>query len=113
MEYSTFYRTRIDGLTIFYPEAGPRDAPTLVILHGLRSSARMCEPLFARLSDHCHFVPPDYPSFGHSDWPDPKKFAYAFDHLAEIINRFTEALGLSHYTLYMQDYSGPVGFAWP
>ena len=107
----TFYRTaQIDGLSIFFREAGERDAPTLLLLHGLPSSSRMFEPLFARLSDHCHLVAPDYPGFGHSDWPDPKKFPYTFDHLAEIINRFTEALGLSHYTLYMQDYGGPVGF---
>ena len=70
----------------------------------------MFEPLFARLSDHYHLVAPDYPGFGHSDWPDPKKFAYTFDHLAEIMNHFAEALGLSRYTLYMQDYGGPVGF---
>jgi pimeloyl-ACP methyl ester carboxylesterase len=109
--HPTFYRTaQIDGLTIFYREAGARDAPTLVLLHGLASSSRMFEPLFARLSDHCHLVAPDYPGFGHSDWPDPQKFAYTFDHLAEIINRFTEALGLSRYTLCMQDYGGPVGF---
>ena len=107
----TFYRTaQIDGLSIFFREAGERDAPTLLLLHGLPSSSRMFEPLFARLSDHCHLVAPDYPGFGHSDWPDPKRFPYTFDHLAEIINRFTEALGLSHYTLYMQDYGGPVGF---
>ena len=111
MGHPTFYRTaQIDGLTIFYREAGARDAPTLVLLHGLASSSRMFEPLFARLSDHCHLVAPDYPGFGHSDWPDPQKFAYTFDHLAEIINRFTEALGLSRYTLCMQDYGGPVGF---
>src|SRR5258706_4473484 len=70
----------------------------------------MSEPLFARLSDRYHLVAPDYPGFGHSDWPDPKKFAYTFDHYAEIMNQFTEALGLSIYTLYMQDYGGPVGF---
>jgi pimeloyl-ACP methyl ester carboxylesterase len=70
----------------------------------------MFEPLFARLSDRYHLVAPDYPGFGHSDWPDPKKFAYTFDHYAEIMNDFTEAVGLSHYTLYMQDYGGPVGF---
>jgi len=111
VENPTFYRTaQIDGLTIFYREAGPPDAPTLVLLHGLPSSSRMFEPLFARLSDHCHLVAPDYPGFGHSDWPDPKQFAYTFDHLAEIINRFTEALALSRYTLYLQDYGGPVGF---
>ena len=70
----------------------------------------MFEPLFARLSDRYHLVAPDYPGFGHSDWPDPKTFAYTFDHYAEIMNHFTEALGLSRYTLYMQDYGGPVGF---
>ena len=105
------YRTiQVDGLSIFYREAGPKDAETLLLLHGLPSSSRMFEPLFARLSERYHLVAPDYPGFGHSDWPDPKKFAYTFDRLAEIINHFTEALGLSRYTLYMQDYGGPVGF---
>jgi pimeloyl-ACP methyl ester carboxylesterase len=70
----------------------------------------MFEPLFARLSDRYHLVAPDYPGFGHSDWPAPNKFAYTFDHCAEVMNRFTEALGLSRYTPYMQDYGGPVGF---
>ncbi len=100
----------VDGLSIFYREAGPKNAETLLLLHGLPSSSRMFEPLFARLSDRYHLIAPDYPGFGHSDWPDPKKFAYTFDHLAEIMNHFTEALGLSRYTLYMQDYGGPVGF---
>jgi pimeloyl-ACP methyl ester carboxylesterase len=68
------------------------------------------EPLFARLSDRYHLVAPDYPGFGHSDWPAPKNFAYTFDHCAETMKRFTKALGLSRYTLYMQDYGGPVGF---
>jgi pimeloyl-ACP methyl ester carboxylesterase len=70
----------------------------------------MFEPLLSRLSDRYHLVAPDYPGFGHSDWPDPKKFAYTFDHIAQIIGRFTEALGLLRYTLYMQDYGGPIGF---
>jgi pimeloyl-ACP methyl ester carboxylesterase len=110
-EHSTVYRTvQVDGLSIFYREAGPKDAPTLLLLHGLPSSSRMFEPLFARLSDRYHMVAPDYPGFGHSDCPDPKKFAYTFDHIAEMMNHFTEALGLSHYSLYMQDYGGPVGF---
>ncbi len=111
MKYPTFYRTiDIDGLSIFYREAGPKDAPAIVLLHGLPSSSRMFEPLFAQLSDRYHLVAPDYPGFGQSDWPDPKKFAYTFDHYAEIVNHFTEALELSRYTLYMQDYGGPVGF---
>ena len=77
----TSYRTiQVDGLSIFYREAGPKDAPTLLLLHGLPSSSRMFEPLFTRLSDRYHLIAPDYPGFGHSDWPDPKHFAYTFDH---------------------------------
>jgi pimeloyl-ACP methyl ester carboxylesterase len=106
-----FYRTvKVDGLSIFYREAGPKDGPTILLLHGLPSSSRMFEPLFARLSDRYHLVAPDYPGFGHSDWPDPKQFAYTFDSLAKVVNGFTEAIGLSRYTLYMQDYGVPVGF---
>ncbi len=111
MEHPTFYRTtRIDGLSIFYREAGRKDAPALLMLHGLPSSSRMFEPLLRRLCDCCHLIAPDYPGFGHSDWPGPKEFAYTFDRYAEIMNHFVEALGLSRYALYMQDYGGPVGF---
>jgi pimeloyl-ACP methyl ester carboxylesterase len=106
-----YYRTvQVDGLSIFYRETGPKDAPTILLLHGLPSSSRMFEPLFARLGDRYHLVAPDYPGFGHSDWPDPKKFAYTFDHIATVMQHFTEALSLSRYHLYMQDYGGPVGF---
>jgi pimeloyl-ACP methyl ester carboxylesterase len=105
------YRTvKVDGLSIFYRKAGPKDAPTILLLHGLPSSSRMFEPLLTRLAGEFHMVAPDYPGFGHSDWPEVKKFAYTFDHYAEIMNHFTEALGLTRYTLYMQDYGGPVGF---
>src|ERR1700724_912179 len=103
MEHPTFYRTvQVDGLSIFYREAGPKDAPTILLLHGLPSSSRMFEPLFARLSDRYPLVAPDYPGFGHSDWPDPKKFAYTFDHITEVMNHFVEAVGLTKYNLYMQ-----------
>jgi pimeloyl-ACP methyl ester carboxylesterase len=105
------YRTvKVEGISIFYREAGPKGAPTILLLHGLPSSSRMFQPLLTRLADNYHLVAPDYPGFGHSDWPDPKQFAYTFDHIAEVMNGFTQALGLSHYTLYMQDYGGPVGF---
>jgi pimeloyl-ACP methyl ester carboxylesterase len=105
------YRTiKVDGLSIFYREAGRKDAPTILLLHGLPSSSRMYETLFARLADRYHLIAPDYPGFGHSDWPSPGEFAYTFDHIAKIMDRFTEAVGLSRYTLYMQDYGGPVGF---
>jgi pimeloyl-ACP methyl ester carboxylesterase len=105
------YRTvRVNQLSIFYREAGSADAPTILLLHGLPSSSRMFEPLFARLSDRFHLVAPDYPGFGHSAWPNATSFAYTFDHYAQIMQQFTEVLGLSRYTLYMQDYGGPVGF---
>src|SRR5271170_4262152 len=111
MEHPTLYRTtKVDGLSIFFREAGAADAPTLLLLHGLPSSSRMFEALFRRLSDRYHLIAPDYPGFGHSDWPDPKHFAYTFDHYAELMDHFADALGLSRYVLYMQDYGGPVGF---
>ena len=100
MSQHVSYRTvKVDGLTIFYREAGPKDAPTILLLHGLPSSSRMFEPLLSRLSDRYHLVAPDYPGFGHSDWPDPKNFAYTFDKIAFVMEHFTEALGLSRYTL--------------
>jgi pimeloyl-ACP methyl ester carboxylesterase len=111
MEQQVSYRAvMVDGVSIFYREAGPRGAPTILFLHGLPSSSRMFEPLLRRLASNYHLVAPDYPGFGHSDWPDPTQFAYTFDHIARVMNGFTEALGLSHYTLYMQDYGGPIGF---
>jgi pimeloyl-ACP methyl ester carboxylesterase len=111
MEQQVFYRTvTVDGLSVFYREAGRRDAPTILLLHGLPSSSRMFQPLLTRLADNYHLVAPDYRGYGHSDWPDPKQFDYTFDHIASVMDGFTQALGLSHYTLYMQDYGGPVGF---
>jgi pimeloyl-ACP methyl ester carboxylesterase len=111
MKNPTRYRTiKVDGLSIFYREAGPQDAPTLLLLHGLPSSSRMFESLLTRLADKYHMIAPDYPGFGHSDWPDPKQFDYTFDHIAQVMEAFTQALKLSHYSLYMQDYGGPVGF---
>jgi pimeloyl-ACP methyl ester carboxylesterase len=111
MAHHVSYRTiKVDGLSIFYREAGPRGAPAILLLHGLPSSSRMFEPLFTRLGDRYHLVAPDYPGFGHSDWPDPKTFSYTFDHIAEVMDHFTEAIDLKRYTLYMQDYGGPVGF---
>jgi pimeloyl-ACP methyl ester carboxylesterase len=111
VEQQVLYRTAmVEGISIFYREAGPKGAPTILLLHGLPSSSRMFQPLLTRLADNFHLVAPDYPGFGHSDWPDPKQFAYTFDHVAQLMNGFTEALGLSRYTLYMQDYGGPVGF---
>jgi pimeloyl-ACP methyl ester carboxylesterase len=111
MEQHISYRTvMVEGISIFYREAGPKGAPTILLLHGLPSSSRMFQPLLTRLADNYHLVAPDYPGFGHSDWPDPKQFAYTFDHIAQLMHGLTQTLGLSRYTLYMQDYGGPVGF---
>jgi hypothetical protein len=94
MQYPVFYRTiHIDGLSIFYREAGRKDAPTILLLHGVPSSSRMFQPLLTRLADNYHLVAPDYPGYGHSDWPDPKQFDYTFDHIASVIDDFTQALG--------------------
>src|ERR1700677_3268688 len=110
MAQRTSYRTvKVGGLSIFYREAGPRDAPTLLLLHGFPSSSRMYEPLLARLADSFHLVAPDYPGFGHSDAPAPTAFEYTFGHLARTIERFTEIVGLDRYILFLQDYCGPVG----
>jgi pimeloyl-ACP methyl ester carboxylesterase len=110
LQRTSYHSVAVQGVSIFYREAGPRDAPTLVLLHGLPSSSRMFEPPFARLSHAYHLIAPDYPGFGHSDWPDPKRFEYTFDHIAELMGAFAEAINLERYTLYMQDYGGPVGF---
>jgi pimeloyl-ACP methyl ester carboxylesterase len=105
-----YRRVEVDGLSIFYRETGPVDAPAILLLHGLPSSSRMYEPLLSRLANRYRMIAPDYPGFGHSDWPSPKEFGYTFDRISQVMIRFTEAIGLSHYHLFMQDYGGPVGF---
>src|ERR1700733_14647018 len=86
MSYPVVYRTvKVDGLSIFYREAGPKGAPTILLLHGLPSSSRMFQPLLMRLADDYHLVAPDYPGYGHSYWPDPKQFDYTFDHIASVM----------------------------
>ncbi|WP_407520141.1 alpha/beta fold hydrolase [Methylobacterium oryzisoli] len=105
------YRTvAVGGLSVFYREAGPPDAPILLLLHGFPSSSRMYEPLLGRLAATHRLIAPDLIGFGHSEAPDPAAFAYTFDRLAEVIDGFTVALGLRRYSLFVQDYGGPVGF---
>lgn len=105
------YRSiEIDGLDIFYREAGPRDAPVILLLHGFPSSSRMYETLMPLLAQNYRLIAPDYPGFGHSSAPSPSAFEYTFDHLAKVMLHFTDALDLKRYTLVMQDYGGPVGF---
>jgi pimeloyl-ACP methyl ester carboxylesterase len=100
----------IQGLNIFYREAGPADAPTVLLLHGFPSSSRMWETLLPLLADKYHLIAPDYPGFGDSSAPSPSSFEYTFDNIASVMNELVSKLGITSYVLFMQDYGGPVGF---
>ncbi len=107
---TTYKKIAVAGINVFYREAGPRDAPAVVLLHGFPSSAHMFRDLIRDLSDRFHLIAPDYPGFGNSDCPDPREFAYTFDHLSQIVEEFLETLGVTRFSLYMQDYGGPIAF---
>jgi pimeloyl-ACP methyl ester carboxylesterase len=107
---TAYHALKIDGIDIFYREAGPKNAPTLLLLHGFPSSSSMFATLIPLLADKYHLVAPDYPGFGLSGSPAPSEYAYTFDHIANTVEKLTEALSLSRYSLYLQDYGGPVGF---
>jgi pimeloyl-ACP methyl ester carboxylesterase len=105
------YRTAsVDGLNVFYREAGDATAPTVLLLHGFPTSSHMYRELIPALADRYHVIAPDLPGFGFTDAPDRAGFKYTFEHLTDVIERFTETLGLSHYTLFVFDYGAPVGF---
>jgi pimeloyl-ACP methyl ester carboxylesterase len=107
----TRYKTlSVDGLDVFYREAGDPSKPTLVLLHGFPSSSHMFEGLIAELEDSFYLVAPDYPGFGNSSSPSPSDFSYTFDNLAVLMEHFLAALNLDRYNLYLHDYGGPVGF---
>jgi len=111
MTNHTHYRSiEIDGLEIAYREAGSPDAPTLLLLHGFPTSSHMFRNLIPALADQFHLVAPDYPGFGASSMPAVDEFDYSFDRFAEIVEKFTEALSLDRYSLYLMDYGAPVGF---
>jgi pimeloyl-ACP methyl ester carboxylesterase len=106
----TYHRAQVDGLTLFYREAGTKDAPAVVLLHGFPSSSHMFRELIARLGDKYHVVAPDYPGFGYSDAPSPDQYAYTFDHLADTVDHFLDLKGVAKYSIYIQDYGSPIGF---
>jgi pimeloyl-ACP methyl ester carboxylesterase len=99
----------VDGLQIFYREAGDPAAPTLLLLHGLPTSSRMFRNLIPALADDFHLIAPDYPGFGHSSFPPPGEFEYSFEQLTHVVERFIEVLGLERFSLYVQDYGAPIG----
>ena len=110
-QYPTRYQTvEVDGREIFYREAGPKDAPTLLLLHGFPTSSHMFRNLISALSDQFHLVAPDYPGFGNSAMPTVDEFDYTFDNLAEVMEGFIDKLGLEQYSLYLMDYGAPVGY---
>ena len=106
----THKTVKVGDLDIFYREAGPHDAPAILLLHGFPTSSQMFRTLIPLLADEYHMVAPDYPGYGHSSMPSRDQFAYTFDNLAQVIDAFTEKVGLSKYALYVQDYGAPVGY---
>ncbi|ACC75492.1 alpha/beta hydrolase [Paraburkholderia phymatum] len=102
-------RADVDGFNVFYREAGRADAPKLLLLHGFPSSSHMFRDLIPLLADRFHIVAPDLPGFGQSDMPEREHFAYTFDNLANVIDRFTEVIGLDRFAVYVFDYGAPTG----
>jgi pimeloyl-ACP methyl ester carboxylesterase len=108
---TTHYRTaEIDGLNVFYRQAGDPSAPTLVLLHGFPTSSIAYQELIADLSEEFHLIAPDYPGFGHSSAPAASDWTYTFDHLADVVDRLLDSLGQTKYAIYVHDYGAPVGF---
>ena len=105
------YRTaEIEGVEVFYREAGSTEAPTVLLLHGFPTSSHMFRNLIPALADRYHVVAPDYPGFGQSSMPSPDEFEYTFDHLAAVMEQFVAERGIDRYTLYLMDYGAPIGF---
>ncbi|MEG4234360.1 alpha/beta hydrolase [Microcoleus sp. Pol11C3] len=107
---TTFRTVSIDGLDIFYREAGSRDNPTILLLHGFPTSSHMFRNLMSALADRFHLVAPDYPGYGNSSMPTVDEFDYTFDHLAEIMEKFITVIDIKKYSLYVMDYGAPIGY---
>jgi pimeloyl-ACP methyl ester carboxylesterase len=105
-----FNKVDVDGFKIFYREAGPRDAPVLLLLHGFPTSSHMFRDLIPLLADKYRVIAPDLPGFGQSDMPSHRDFKYSFEALSDRIARFTEVIGLKRFALYVFDYGAPTGF---
>lgn len=107
----TLHKTiTVDGVEIFYREAGPKNAPTLLLLHGFPTSSHMFRDLIPALADRYHLIAPDYPGFGNSAQPSMKDFDYSFDNLANVMESFVSALEIKKYSIYLMDYGAPIGF---
>ena len=107
---TTYHTKEISGVNVFYREAGPSDAPTIVLLHGFPTSSHMFRNLIPKLSDRYHVIAPDYPGYGNSAMPSVLEFEYTFDNMANIVDRLLQELHVDKYSLYLMDYGAPVGF---
>jgi len=107
---TTYQTIEVDNLNIFYREAGDKNHPTIVLLHGYPASSHMYRDLINQLKSQFHLIAPDFPGFGNSDCPPINQFEYSFDRLAEVTEHFLEKLGLNRFSLYVQDYGAPIGF---
>ena len=109
--HPTLYKTtKVKNLEIFYREAGPASAPTILLLHGFPTSSHMFRNLIPALADKYHVIAPDYPGYGNSSMPSVNEFDYTFDNLADVIDSFIQQIGVERYSLYVMDYGAPVGF---
>ena len=100
----------VEDCRVFYREAGNPENPTLLLLHGFPSSSHMFRELMPELADEYHLIAPDFPAFGQTESPDREHFTYSFDHLARIVDKFTEAIGLNKFAMYVFDYGAPIGY---
>jgi len=105
-----FRKVNVDGIKVFYREAGPKAAPTILLLHGFPTAGHMFRDLIPRLADRFRLVAPDLPAFGQSDMPARGTFTYTFENIANVIDRLTEVIGLRRFAVYVFDYGAPVGF---
>ena len=111
MTCETYYRNAsVEGIDIFYREAGPADKPVVVLLHGFPSSSRMYRDLIPILADRYHVIAPDYPAFGHSAVPSRENFTYTHERLSEMMDGLLTKLGVKRFALYMMDFGGPIGY---
>ena len=107
----TYHRTKtVDGIKIFYREAGPKGAPVVLLLHGFPTSSHMFRNLIPELADRYHVIAPDYPGYGQSDMPDRDKFTYTFDRYGELVDGLLDQLGITSFAMYVMDYGAPVGW---
>jgi pimeloyl-ACP methyl ester carboxylesterase len=110
MDAVAYRKVDVDGINVFCREAGPKEAPTILLLHGFPTAGHMFRDLIPQLADRFRIVAPDLPAFGQSDMPARGTFAYTFENIANVIDRFTEVIGLSRFAMYVFDYGAPVGF---